>query len=165
MSHYAKLADHLGGLKLYKTLRRYFYWTTMEMECYVLARKSTDCARKLVKLHKNGKEMTLFLPGGSLDFVGIDVIWELITTKRGSRYLLVTSERYSKLVWTVPINRISAAQISLAFVHHRVVVYGFPLTLSSNNGKQFTAKFFQHFCWFLALRNLFTTTYHPQING
>ena len=44
-------------------------------------------------------------------------------------------------------------------------MYGPPSYLLSDNGAQFTAKFFQHVCNILGIRNLYTTTYHPQTNG
>ena len=38
LSHYAKLAGHPGGRKLYKTLRRHFYWPSMALDCYAVAK-------------------------------------------------------------------------------------------------------------------------------
>ncbi|CDF35613.1 unnamed protein product [Chondrus crispus] len=165
LSHYAKLAGHPGGRKLYKTLRRYFYWPTMALNCYAVAKNCATCARERVKLRRNTKQMKLFTPKAPLEFVAIDILGELITTKRGNRYILVISDRYSKLVRTVPLKKISAAHIAQAFVHHWVFVYGPPVKLLSDNGTQFTARFFQNVCRILGIRNVFTTTYHPQANG
>ena len=66
---------------------------------------------------------------------------------------------------TVPLKKISAANIAQAFVHHWVFVYGPPVKLLSDNGTQFTARFFQNVCLILSMRNVFTTTFHPQANG
>ena len=109
--------------------------------------------------------MKLFTPKALLEFVAIDILGELITTKRGHRYILVISDRYSKLVRTVPLKNITAAHIAQAFVHNWVFVYGPPVRLLSDNGTQFTARFFQNICRILGIRNVFTTTYHPQANG
>ena len=70
------------------------------------------------EVEKNTKEMKLFTPKAPLEFVAIDILGELITTKRGNRYILVISDRYSKLVQTVPLKKITAAHIAQAFVHH-----------------------------------------------
>ncbi|CDF36784.1 unnamed protein product [Chondrus crispus] len=165
LSHYAKLAGRPGGRKLYKTLRRYFYWPTMALDCYAVAKNCAACARERVKLRRNTKEMKLFTPKAPLEFVAIDILGEQITRKRGNRYILVISDRYSKLVRTVPLKKISAAYIAQAFVHHLVFVYGPPVKLLSDNGTQFTARFFQNVCRILGICNVFTTTYHPQSNG
>ena len=123
LSHYAKLAGHPGGRKLYKTLRRHFYWPTMALAWYTVAKNCAACARARVKLRKNTKEMKLFTPKAPLEFVAIDILGELITTKRGHRYILVISDRYSKLIRTVPLKKITAAHIAQAFVPHWVFVY------------------------------------------
>ena len=39
------------------------------------------------------------------------------------------------------------------------------MRLLSDKGTQFTARFFQNICKILGIRNVFTTTYHPQANG
>ncbi|CDF36773.1 unnamed protein product [Chondrus crispus] len=165
LSHYAKLAGHPGDRKLYKTLRRYFYWPTMALDCYAAAKNSAECARERVKLRRNTKEMKLFTPNAPLEFVAIDILEELITTKRGNGYILVISDRYSKLVRTVPLKKITAVHIAQAFVHLWVFIYGPPIKLLSDNDTQFTPPFFQNICRILGIRNVFTTTYHPQANG
>ncbi|CDF38384.1 unnamed protein product [Chondrus crispus] len=144
LSHYAKLAGHPGGRELYKTLRRYFYWPTMALDCYAVAKNCAACARERVKLRRNTKEMKLFTPKAPLEFVAIDILGELITTKRGNRYQL---------------------HIAQVFVHHWVFVYGPPVKVLSDNGTQFTARFFQNVYRILGIRNVFTTTYHLQANG
>lgn len=77
--------------------------------------------------------MHLFPVNASLEYVAIYILGQLIRTKRGHRYLLVISDRYSKLLRTVPLKRIAAAQVALAFVHYWVFVYGPPVKLLSDN--------------------------------
>ena len=109
--------------------------------------------------------MNLFTPNAPLEFVAIDILGGLISTKRGNRYILVISDRYSKLVRTVPLKKITAAHIVQAFVHHWIFVYGPPVKFLSDIGTQFTARFFQNICRILRIRIVFTTTYHLQANG
>ena len=165
ISHYARTSAHPGGRRLYTSLRRDFYWPSMAMDCYAVARSCTSCARNRIKLRKNSKEMTLFPAHAPLEFVAIDILGELITSRRGYRYLLVITDRFSKLTRTVPLKRITAATVATAFVHHWVFTYGPPIKLLSDNGSQFTSKFFQNVCRILGVNNVFTTTYHPQTNG
>ena len=85
LSHYAKLTGHFGERKLYKTLRRHFYWPTMALDSYAVAKNCAACSRERVKLRKNTKEMKFFTPKAPLEFIAIDILGELITTKRGNR--------------------------------------------------------------------------------
>lgn len=68
--------------------------------------------RERVKLRSNTKEMKLITPAGPLEFVAIDILGDLITTKRENRYILVITDRYSKLVPAVPLKSISATHIA-----------------------------------------------------
>ena len=165
LSHYARLAGHPGGRRLYYYLTRYFYWPSMAIGCYAVARNCTSCAKNRLLLRKNSKKLQLFPPCAPLEFVSIDILGELIRTKRGHRFLLVITDRFSKLVRTVPLKRITAADIAKAFVTHWVFIYGPPVKVLSDNGKQFTSKFFQNVCRIMGIHNTFTTTYHPQANG
>jgi len=44
-------------------------------------------------------------------------------------------------------------------------VYGPPDTVLTDNGPQFASLFFQGVCNLMGIRNLYTSTYHPQTNG
>ena len=165
LSHYVKLGAHPGGRKLYLTLRRDFYWPAMAFDCYAVSRSCTDCARNNVKLRRYSKNLSLFPARAPLEFIAIDILGELIKTARGNRFLLVITDRFSKLVRTVPLKRITARAVAQAFVTHWVFSYGPSVILLSDNGPQFTAKFFQDVCRILDIKNVFTTTYHPQSNG
>ena len=165
LSHYPKLSGHPGGRKMYKTLARHFYWPALAVDCYAVARNCSACARERVTLRSNSKKMKLFPAKAPLESVSIDLLGELITTKRKNRYLLVICDRFTKLVRTVPLTSISSAKVAAAFIKHWIFVYGPPVSVLSDNGKQFTARFFIDVCRILGIKNVFTTTYHPQANG
>ena len=70
-----------------------------------------------------------------------------------------------KLTQVIPLRRIDAYTVAVAFVEAWIFKYGPPKTLISDTGKQFAAKFFQAVCSLLGLSNIFTSTYPPQTNG
>ena len=97
--------------------------------------------------------------------MAIDILRVLIKAPRGNRYMLVISDRFSKLIWTVPLKKIAASEVAKPFVRHRVFPYGAPIWLLSDNGKQFIAKLFGETCQMLGVKNLYMITYHPQSNA
>ena len=165
ISHFAKVSGHPGGRKLYNGLRQFFYWPSMSVDCYDTAKNCVTCAKNRIFLRKNKNYLKLFPAETTLEFVAIDILGELLRTPRGNRFLLVISDRFSKLARTVPLKRITAVEVAKAFVHHWVLVYGPPLLLLADNGKQSISKLFHEICRLLGVKNLFTTTYHPQTNG
>ena len=163
--HYARLGGHPGGRKLYQTIRRHMYWPACAVDCYATARRCPTCARNRIKLRKNTTELQLFPATAPLESVAIDVLGELIQTARGNQYILVISDRFTKLTKTVPMKGLSASEVAKHFVNEWVFNYGAPKELLSDNGGCFTAKFFQDVCRILNVHNLYTTTYHAQTNG
>lgn len=100
-----------------------------------------------------------------LEYVSIDPLGELTTSKRGARHLLVITDRFTKLVREVSLKTITGVPVAEAFIYHWVYYYGPPKTLLSDNGKQFIGRFFMDIRRLLVIRNFLTTTYHPQCNG
>lgn len=100
-----------------------------------------------------------------LELVAIDILCEVVNTRRGNHFLLEISVRLSKLTRTIPMKTIMAASVLHAFVTHWVMDYGPSIWLLTDNGKQFSAKIFQDVFRLLGTENMFTTTDHPQANG
>ena len=146
ISHHAKLAAHRGGRKMYATLRRFLYWPSMAVDVYVVPRNCVSCAKNRISLRKLWNFLKLFPARAPLEFVAIDILGELIKTPRGNCNMLVISDRFSKLVRTVPLKTVTASEVAKAFVHHWVFPYGAPIWLLSDNGKQFIAKLFRETC-------------------
>ena len=130
MGHHAVTSGHPGGRKLYYTLSRDFYWPALAVDAYATVRNCVECAKERVKLRHKTKSLKLLPAKAPLESISIDLLGELIRTPRGNRWLLVITDRFSKLVRTVPLKRITAATVAKAFVHHWVFVYGPPLTVA-----------------------------------
>jgi hypothetical protein len=94
----------------------------------------------------------------------MDILGPLPRTKHGYRFLLGISYRYSKVTKTLPLRTVTAFSVARAFCDHWAYVYGPPVSLISDNGPQFNAKFFQAVCGELGIQKVFTTAYHPQTN-
>ena len=164
-THHATLGGAPGGRKLYNTLRKGYYWPSMALDAYATVRNCAECARNRVKLRRKSSTLKLFPAQSPLESVALDILGELIRTPRGNRYLLVIADRFTKLVRTVPLKRITAYSVARAFVHNWIFVYGIPLDVLTDNGAQFASRFFADVCRILRAKLRFTTTYHPQANG
>ena len=164
-AQYPKLVGHPGGRKMHAYLRRHFYWPSMSVTAYDTVRNCITCAKNRIKLRKHATPMKLFPASAPLDSVYIDILGDLIRTKSGHHFLLVITDRFSKLVRTIPLRNITADAVAQAFIRDWVFVYGPPIQLLSDNGRQFTSRLFTEISRVLGIRNSFTTTYHPQCNG
>jgi Integrase core domain len=93
------------------------------------------------------------------------ILGPLPLTKHGNRFLLLISDRYSKFTKTIPLRTVTALSVARVFCDHWAYVYGLPVSVLTDNGPQFTVKFFQAVCSELGTRKIFTAAYHPLTNG
>jgi hypothetical protein len=87
------------------------------------------------------------------------------TTKNGTRFILLFSDRFSKFTVARPLKTISANDVAECFVADWISNFGVPLILLTDNGPQFASKFLQQFSNVLGVYQRFTGAYHPATNG
>ena len=165
LAHHSPLAGHPGQTRLHHRLSRSYYWPQMAADVATTVRECSACAKNRLRLIRNTSPMLLFPATNPLESVAIDILGPLPKSKRGFRFILVIADRFTKLTQVVPLRKITAYDVAVAFVEHWVFKYGPPKTLLSDNGSQFVAHFFQRVCRILGTNNAYTTTYHPQTNG
>ena len=163
--HYSATAGHPGGRRMYDTMRRRYYWPTMPVDIYSTVRQCLSCTRNRVAARKHRNEMRLFPPRIPLESVALDILGPLPRTNSGKRFVVVIADRFSKLCRVRALRSITAENLARTFAEDWVFVYGPPTTLLTDNGPQLTAKLFQETCRTLGVKNIYTSTYHPQTNG
>ena len=109
--------------------------------------------------------MKLFPATKPLEFVAMDILGPLPRTRHGMRFILVVTDRFTKLTKTEALRTITAVSVAKAFCKTWVFNYGTPKVLLTDNGAQFTAAFSRNVCRILGIQKVFTTEYHPQANG
>ena len=131
----------------------------------VTVRECTHCAKNRIRLMKKANPLKLFPAAKPLEQVAIDILGPLPKSISGAQFVLVMTDRFSKLTQAVPLTKIKAQDVAAAFLNEWVFKYGPPKHLVSDNGSQFVSLFFQRVCQLLRINNKYTTTYHPQTNG
>ena len=82
----------------------------------------------------------------------------------GHEHILVIKDRFTKLTHAIPLKTTTSQAVRDAFPQYSAYAYGIPDRLLSNNGHQFTARYFQHAMAKLNIKLSPTSTYHPQVN-
>jgi transposase InsO family protein len=165
LEHYHTAVAHPGAHRMFRNMRRSFYWPHMEEDVYETVRQCDACARYRISERRHTNFLQLFPAKGPLESLAMDILGPLPRTKHGNRFLLVIADRYAKVTRTVPLRTVTALSVAKAFDDQCVYVYGPKVSLLSENGPQFTAKFFQAACAELGIYKVFTTAYHPHTNG
>lgn len=128
-------------------------------------RNCQSCAQARGKLTTSQKHLHLFPSNGPFELVAMDILGPFPRTKSGKRYILVVTDRYSKLTRSIPMNYITAPLVAASFLNNWAFPYGIPQSVLTDNGPQFIAQLFRYVCAVLGIRRIPITAYHPQSNG
>ena len=95
---------------------------------------------------------------------GIDIVGPLPQGKGQVKFLLVAIDYFTKWVEAEALSTIMEARIQ-SFVWKNIICrFGIPLTIISDNGRQFDSQAFRDFCSGLGIKNQFSSPGHPQAN-
>ena len=162
LCHYTIVAGLPGLNRLYYHIRKVYYWPHLPADVAATVRNCPSCARNRVKLRRHTNYLKLFTATKPFDSIGIGILGPL---PRSKRFLLVITDRFSKLTAVVPLRNVNAYSTAVAFCEAWVFKYGPPKTLLSDNGKQFASRIFLNVCQLRGVTNAFTSAYHLQPNG
>ena len=93
--------------------------------------------------------------GMPMEKVALDIMGPLPRSNRGNRYLLVLSDYFTKWVEAYAIPN----------QEEFVCRFGVPLSVHTDQGKQFESALFQELCDMLDINKSRTTPFHPQSDG
>lgn len=96
LCHYSLLAGNPGERQVYDSMRREFHWSHMANDACSTVRDCQSCAKNR---HTNNRQrkMCLFSLAGPPEFVAIDLLGPLPKTKADNQYIIVKTDRFSKL--------------------------------------------------------------------
>ncbi len=104
MAHYLPISGHPGGRKLYKAIRRDYYWPCLVLDAYAFVRNCAECAKERVRLRKRSTNLKLFPAAAPLEDIAMDLLCDFFTTPRGNKYILVITDRFSEMVRVIPLS-------------------------------------------------------------
>lgn len=93
------------------------------------------------------------------------ILGPLQRTTEASQYVIVVTDRDSKLTRTVPTTKTSSTQIANIFLDLWIISSRVSRYVPTNSDPQLMSKFFQTICGYSRVKHVTTTTYHRQTNG
>jgi transposase InsO family protein len=94
----------------------------------------------------------------------VDVAVMLPTSADGFKHVLIIVEAFSKCVDLVPLRELTARDVTLAFRERVLARFGRPVEVTSDNGAEYKAEFYQ-LCMDLDIGHRLITHGHPEANG
>ena len=123
-----------------------------------------SCQQSKIQHHKISLYSNFSLPTAKFQHVHVDIVSPLPNGSEHS-YILTIVDRYSRWFDAITLTRITSCACVDAFILHFGSRYGFPQTITTNRGRQFTSYLWQSLAKLLASQLIYTTSYNLKVNG
>ena len=150
---------HMGAAKMKETSRKYFWWPKITVHIDNIVKNCLGCAKYKRKPVNNSLCPWPFARA-PMERVHIDYC------DYKGKQLLVMIDSFTKYIWVKNMNADSTASNTLVTLFEWFgECSGFPKTLVSDNGTQFTSHEFAAHMKVWGIKHLFSPPYHPASNG
>ncbi|XP_064120762.1 uncharacterized protein LOC135225360 [Macrobrachium nipponense] len=166
LAHDNIMSGHLGVNKTFKKMYDSFYWPSLRRDVKNFVNSCHECpmAGKLNKPIPKAPLINNPVTGEPFEHIVIDIVGPLPRSKRGNCYIFSIIDRMSRFPEAIPIRNAKAK----AVVQHLIACFtrfGLPKTLQSDNGSNFTGKFFKDQMRNFGIKHITSTPYHPESQG
>jgi hypothetical protein len=109
--------------------------------------------------------MAQYNVGAPIERITADVLGPLPTSDLGNKYLLIVADYFTKWTEAFPLPHQEATKVAEVIVKEVVSRFGVPLSLHSDQGRNFESAVFSEMCSLLGIKKTRTTPLHPQSDG
>ena len=165
IGHHNPLSGHRGPTKTYTRIQRHFVWPKMRSKIERYVASCHECQVTSLRATPKAPMGVTKLSAEPFAQVCVDIIGPLDPpATSGKRYILTYVDMATRYPDAIAISSLEADTVAQALfqICSRV---GFPETLTSDNGTNFTSRLFERFLQLLECRHIRTSVYHAQANG
>lgn len=156
--------SHPGIRATRRMITRRFFWPEMNKDVTRWARACIHCQK--VKVHRHTvSKLGSFPVTERFQQLHVDIIGPLATSQEGYQYCVTMIDRFTRWPEAIPVADITADTVAKAIYEGWVCRFGCPLTITSDQGRQFESEVFKSLLNILGIKKTRTTAYHPQANG
>ncbi|CAB0038083.1 unnamed protein product [Trichogramma brassicae] len=155
---------HPSARAMKRRVKEHFVWPNMDRDIARWCKSCINCQLAKVGRHTSPMPLHFDTPDARFDHVHIDIVGPLPVSD-GYRYLLTMIDRYTRWPEAVPMRDIRAETVANEFRKCWIARFGSPITITTDQGKQFESAVFSELLRILGIKRCRTTSYHPCGNG
>ena len=137
----------------------------MQKEALEYMKKCDQCQRLAPNTHKPRGFLNPFSNPWPFAQWGLDIVIPFPKAAGNKKYLLVSTDYFTKWVETEPLVNIRDVDVKKFIWKNIITRFGIPHSFISDNGLQFDSKSFRRYCCELGITNRYSTPAYPQGNG
>ena len=165
MLHSHKSAGHLGIAKTLGKLRQRFYWPGHKKDVERWCKHCKICESLNRSLNPKKAPLQPKPTFRRMDRIACDLMGPVLTSEKGNSYVLVVCDYFSKYTEAYAIADMTAQTVADKIATEWVCRYGCPVSIHSDQGRQFESTLFQELCKVLDIHKTRTSRFHPQSDG
>ncbi|KAA3678571.1 uncharacterized protein DEA37_0003326 [Paragonimus westermani] len=151
---------HSGQRRTEAAVRQLFWWSKLHDDVVRNGARCNSCAQTKSPTVAPRAPLQKVATLGPNHCVG-----PIPTSRRGSKYILVIVDYFTKWCEALPIPNQEASTITSLFVNEWVARSGTPIELHPDQGAAFESRPLEEACRMLHIHKTLTTPYHRQSNG
>ena len=155
---------HFAVEKVVELLSRRFYFPHMRKMVDLVLKGCQSCQRK--GQTTTAQKAILVSPSDGYPFqrICLDFVGPLPLTRRGNEYILTIRDSFTRWLEAIPLRRANSETVARILEKEVFCRYGFPDSIHSDQGSQFTSQFFHELTQALGIRATTTPAYNPKSN-
>ncbi|WMV45901.1 hypothetical protein MTR67_039286 [Solanum verrucosum] len=166
-SHGSIYYIHLSVTKMYRDLKRIYWWSGMKKDIAEFVAKCQNCQQVKYKQQRpTGLLQRILILEWKRERIAMDFVVGLPKTLGKFDFIWVVDDRLTKSVHFIAVRiDYNTEQLAKIYVKEIVRLYGVPLSIISYRDTQFTSKFWRKLHDELGTQITFSTAFHPQMDG
>jgi hypothetical protein len=147
-----------------KAYRAGFWWPTAVSDAEVLVRRCQNCQFFSKQSHVPAHNLITIPPSWPFACWRLDMIGPFTTAPGGFTHVLVAIDKFTKWIKYKPIAKLTPDRV-VDFISDILHCFGFPNTIITDLGSNFTANQFWEFCENVCIEVKYVSVAHPTDNG
>lgn len=163
--HNTKSSRHFGRTKPLNSLKTNFIWHSMRQDAFLHVKSCKICNINKKTNQKAKAPLGQYHAGAPMERVHMDILGPLVESKRGSKYILVLIDQFTKWIECYAIPNQTAQTTATVMADNFISRFGYPNMIHTDQGRHFDGNLFREVCELLEITKTRTTPFHPSSNG
>ena len=165
--HFSRFAVHPGDTKMYRDLRRQYYWSGMKRHVEDFVRRCLTCQQVKAEHQRPTRLLhPLEVAEWKWEHVTMDFVTHLPRTSRRHDAVWVIVDRLTKSTHFLAVRMtFTLEEFCKLYIREIVRLHGVLVSIVSDRDPRLTSQFWKSFQKAMGIQLMMSTDFHPQTDG